>query len=332
MAYSTGSTIIALDYNTFAQGGAAVNHSVANINTIWGVGTGDKGYGQSTTLSTVSASTSTVTATQWSTLIARLNSILTHQSGSGSGISAPTAGATVTYLSTLSSSISTAFSNRLNVASNATDVTGTAPAATVWNTSTPTTQQIIRTATWANADQARYFFNAGGKLILTFSVTNTLGNAKGTDWASLLNTKLATIVVGSYTNGRTGTGGTATSTNTAIGYWNAGTTNNNMITLTSASGTADYSSNSVAIGIKTNGVQGSNGDVGTIMTFQIDLTDAAADTNTAPGGIPAYTPAGTPATQGNFNDQLNLSIVTNITIRPPETVNLTTSIANPTIA
>lgn len=332
MAYSTGSTIIALDYNTFAQGGAAVNHNVANINTIWGVGTGDKGYGQSTTLSTVSASTSTVTATQWSTLIARLNSILTHQSGSGSGISAPTAGATVTYLSTLSSSISTAFSNRLNVASNAADVTGTAPAATVWNTSTPTTQQIIRTATWANADQARYFFNAGGKLILTFSVTNTLGNSKGTDWASLLNTKLATIVVGGYTNGRTGTGGTATATNTAIGYWNAGTTNNSMITLTSASGTADYGSNSVAIGIKTNGVQGSNGDVGTIMTFQIDLTDAAADTNTAPPGIPAYSPAGTAPSQGNFNDQLNLSIVTNITIRPPETTNLTTAISNPTIA
>lgn len=332
MAYSTGSTIIALDYNTFAQGGASVNHSVANINTIWGVGTGDKGYGQSSTLSTVTTSTDTVTATQWSTLIARLNSILTHQSGAGSGISAPTAGATVTYLSTLSSSISTAFSNRLNVASNATDVTGTAPAATVWNTSTPTTQQIIRTATWANADQARYFFNAGGKLILTFSVTNTLGNSKGADWATLLNTKLASITVGGYTNVRNGTGGTASATNTNIGYWNAGTVNNSMITLTSASGTADYGSNSVAIGIRTNGVQGSNGDVGTVMTFQINLTDAAADTNTAPPGIPAYSPAGTPATQGNFNDQLNLSIVTNITIRPPETVNLTTSIANPTIA
>lgn len=332
MAYSTGSTIIALDYNTFAQGGASVNHSVANINTIWGVGNGDKGYGQSSTLATVATSTDTVTATQWSTLIARLNSILTHQSGSGSGISVPTAGATVSVLSTLSSSISTAFSNRLNAATNASDVTGTAPSATVWNTSTPTTQQIIRTATWANADQARYFFNAGGKLILTFSVTNTLGNSKGSDWASLLNTKLATIVVGGYTNGRTGTGGTASSTNTSIGYWNAGTTNNSMITLTSASGTADYSSNSVAVGIRTNGVQGSNGDVGTVMTFQIDLTDAAADTNTAPGGIPSYSPAGTPATQGNFNDQLNLSIVTNITVRPPETVNLTTSIANPTIA
>jgi len=332
MAYGSGNTILALDYNTFAQGGASVNHGVANINTIWGVGSGDKGYGQSTTLPTVAGSTDTVTATQWSTMISRLNSILTHQSGSGSGITSPTAGATIAYLSSLSSSITTGFNDRLNSTTNATDVTGTAPSAYVWNTSTPTTAQIIRTATWANADQARYFFNAGGKLILTFSVTNTLGNSKGADWASLLGTKMLSLTIGGYTNTRNGTGGTATSTNTAVGYWNAGTAGQNVITLTSASGTADYSSNSVSVNVKTNGAQGANGDVGTVMTFTINLNDAAADTNTAPTGIPAYTPAGTAPTQGNFNDALNLSITTNVTVRPPETSNLPTAISNPTIA
>lgn len=332
MAYSSGSTILALDYNTFAQGGASVNHGVANINTVWGVGSGDKGYGQSTTLPVVTGGTDTVTATQWSTMIARLNSVLTHQAGSGSGITAPTAGATIAYLNTLSSSITTGFNNRLNATSNATDVTGAAPAAYVWNTSTPTTAQIIRTATWANADQARYFFNAGGKLILTFAVTNTLGNSKGADWASLLGTKMLSLTIGGYTNTRNGTGGTATSTNTAVGYWNAGTAGQTVITLTSASGTADYSSNSVSINVKTNGTQGSNGDVGTVMTFTINLNDAAADTNTAPAGIPAYSPAGVAPTQGNFNDQLNLSITTNVTVRPPETTNLPTAISNPTIA
>jgi hypothetical protein len=332
MAYGSGNTILALDYNTFAQGGASVNHSVANINTIWGVGTGDKGYGQSTTLPVVAGGTDTVTATQWSTMISRLNSILTHQSGSGSGITAPTAGATIAYLNTLSSSISTGFTNRLNATTNGTDVTGAAPAAYVWNTSTPTTAQIIRTATWANADQARYFFNAGGKLILTFSCTNTLGNSKGADWASLLGTKMLSLTIGSYSNTRNGVGGTATSTNTAVGYWNAGTAGQNVIILTSASGTADYGSNSVSIDVKTNGVQGANGDVGTVMTFTINLNDAAADTNTAPAGIPAYSPAGVQPTQGNFNDALNLSITTNVTVRPPETTNLPTAISNPTIA
>ena len=333
MAYGAGNTILSLDYNTFVQGGASVSHATANINTIWGTGTGDKGYGQSTTLSTVAGGNDTVTATQWSTLLARLNSILTHQAGSGSGISSPTAGTTITYLSTLSTNISTAFTNRLTAATNATDVTGQGSGNSTWNSSTPTTFQILKTCTWASADQARYFFNAGGKVILTFgAVTNTLGNSKGADWASLLATKLASITVGGYTNVRNGTGGTQTAVNTALGYWNAGTSNNSMITLTSASGTADYSSNSIAIGIKTNGVQGANGDVGTILTFQIDLTDSAADTNTTPPGIPAYSPAGTAPTQGNFNDALNITIPVSITIRPPETTNLPTAITSPTCA
>jgi hypothetical protein len=331
MAYGSGNQILALDYNTFAQGGASVNHAVANINTVWGTGQGDKGYGQSTVLPTVAGGTDTVTATQWATMISRLNSMLTHQSGTGSGITAPTAGATIAYLNTLSSSITTAYNNRLNSTANATDVAGTA-SNSAWSTAAPTTFQIIKTASWASADQARYFFNAGGKLILTFgTIVNNQGNSKGADWVTLLNTKFSSITVGGYSNTRNGTGGTAGYTNTAIGYWNAGTSNNSMINLTSASGTADYGSNSIAVGIKTNGVQGSNGDVGTILTFQIDLTDAAADTNTAPAGIPAYTPAGTAPTQGNFNDQLNLTIPVSITIRPPETTNLS-GIVNPTIA
>ena len=62
MTYSSGGLIQAVDYNTFAQGGASADNNVANINTIWGVGTGDKGWGQSTTITPVSAA-ATVTAT-----------------------------------------------------------------------------------------------------------------------------------------------------------------------------------------------------------------------------------------------------------------------------
>lgn len=332
MAYGSGNQIIALDYNTFAQGGASVNHGIANINTIWGVGQGDKGYGQSTTLTPVTGGTDTVTATQWASMISRLNSMLTHQSGSGSGIVAPTSGATIAYLSTLSSSISTATTNRLNFTTNGADVAGAVTNAS-WSTATPTTFTITRTATWASADQARYFFNAGGRLIFTFgSVTNNAGNSKGADWASLISTKFSSLTFNGYSNARNGVGGTVSSSNTAIGYWNAGTVGTNILTLTSASGTADYSSNSISVVVKTNGVQGANGDVGTVITFTITLTDAAADTNIAPPGIPAYNPAGVAPTQGSFNDQLNLTIPHSITIRPPESVNLPTAITNPTIA
>lgn len=328
MAYSSGGLIEATDYNNFV--GTSPSSTTNRINTIWAVGNGNSGYGQ-TALSTVSAA-GLVTATQWATAVNTLNSIKTHQDGSGTGIGAPTAGSLISYLATFSSSISTAYTNRLTTATNGTDITGAAPTATTWNTATPTTQQITRTATFASADAARYFFNAGGKLVLTFSCVNTLGNAKGADWLSLLNTKVASMIVGSTTNSRTGTGGTVSASNAALGYWGCTTSNQSIITLTSASGTADYSSNSIAVGIKTNGVQGANADVGTVFTFTIDLTDAAADTNTAPSGIPVYVPAGTAPTQGSFNDSLNLAITTNITVRPPETTNLTNSWGTVTIA
>jgi hypothetical protein len=307
MTYSQGGLIQATDYNTFAQGGSSVNHGVANINTVWGVGSGDKGYGQSSTLSTVAA-TNTVTATQWSTMIARLNSILTHQSGSGSGVTAPTAGNTITFLSTLSGKITDGFNNRLNFSSNGTDATATGSVNTSWTTN-GAALTLTRTATFGNADQARYFFNAGGKLIVNFGGTNNAGNSKGNDWVDLLGNKLDTIIVGAYTNSRGGSGGSVTSSNTALGYWNAGTSNNKILELTSNSGTADYGSNKVEVFIKTNGVQGSNGDVGTQLSVVLTVTDVAAD---------------------SFDDAINLTINTTWTKRPPETSNLTDVWGTPT--
>lgn len=307
MTYSQGGLIQATDYNTFAQGGSSVNHAVANINTVWGVGSGDKGYGQSTTLSTVAA-TNTVTATQWSTMIARLNSILTHQSGSGSGITAPTAGNTITFLSTLSGNITTGFNNRLNFASNGTDAAATGSVNTSWTTN-GAALTVTRTATFGSADQARYFFNSGGKLIVNFGGTNNAGNSKGDDWVDLLGTKLDTIIVGAYTNSRGGSGGSVTSSDTAIGYWNAGTTNNKILELTSNSGTADYGSNKVEVFLKTNGVQGSNGDVGNVVSVVLTVTDVAAD---------------------DFDDAIDVTINTTWTKRPPETSNLSDVWGTPT--
>ena len=56
MAYASGDLILRDHYNTFATGSAAgtANHAVANINTVWGVGNGNKVYVQSSTLIEVS--------------------------------------------------------------------------------------------------------------------------------------------------------------------------------------------------------------------------------------------------------------------------------------
>ena len=58
MTYSIGGLIEATDYNGFASTTVG-----ANVNDVWGTGSGDKGWGQ-TALTTVAVA-GTVTATQW---------------------------------------------------------------------------------------------------------------------------------------------------------------------------------------------------------------------------------------------------------------------------
>ena len=121
MAYSQGGLISAADYWNLV--GVSPSSTANQLNTVWAVGNGNAGYGQTAIANTASTG-STVTATQWASLINTLNSVLTHQSGAGSGLGAPTAGGTITYLSTLTTSVNTAYSNRLNYATQGSTTTG----------------------------------------------------------------------------------------------------------------------------------------------------------------------------------------------------------------
>jgi hypothetical protein len=104
MAYTSGDTILDNHYNDFAT----------SVNAVWGSGSGDSGYGQTNTVSSVSAGT-TITASQWTTLLARISSAASHQSSSITSISSPSAGDTISAYAALSGNISTITTNRLNV-------------------------------------------------------------------------------------------------------------------------------------------------------------------------------------------------------------------------
>jgi hypothetical protein len=193
MAYAQGDLILDDHYNTFATGNAdgTTNHAVANINTVWGVGNGNKGYGQTSTLSAVSAG-STVTATQWSTMISRLNSILTHQSGTAS----------------------------------TTNYDGT------WNVAAPTTFSQSRTVTFASGDAARYFFNAGGRVAIVLSSPSGGADTAKEQSITALANSVGTLYIDQSTSGRTGSGQTLTTNGSSIGFWDLTTSNQTLITLT----------------------------------------------------------------------------------------------------
>jgi hypothetical protein len=106
MTYVSGGLIQATDYNGFAN-----NTAGANVNSIWGAGTTDSGYGQATTLATVVAGINDVTALQWSNLNNRISSIASHQNTAITSRTNPVVGDTIGILSALSTDLTNITNN-----------------------------------------------------------------------------------------------------------------------------------------------------------------------------------------------------------------------------
>jgi len=314
MTYSSGGLIQASDYNNFV--GTSPSSTANRINTVWSVGSGSAGYGQ-TALAQVAVS-NTVTAAQWASLINTLNSIRTHQTGTGSGLSAPTAGTVVTFLDTLSTQVNNGYSQRLSFNSNAAVTAGSA-LSTAWTsgtTSSTLTRAFGVRATFASADQARYFFNAGGRLKLNVSGTQNASTTARTNAVINLATNLGGVALfAANTNGgRTGTGGTLGTNNTGIGY-HTSTFNSNITLVSVTSTTTNYTTDTASIAVKTTGTQGANNDKGQLVEFWITLSSTS-------GGN-----AG-----GSFDDALGVNIIRSIDISFPSTTNLSNTWGTVTIA
>jgi hypothetical protein len=282
MAYTTGGTIQALDYNLLTWGGntsGVYTSTPSNFAYVWGVGNGQFGYGQdASAISTVSAG-GTVTATQWSTFVQRLNLALAHQSGTGDQLASGSnigivAGATIAAFANVATAVTTINTNKLNFNSTRGATTTGANLDKGYADETATMTHTI-TVTFASADQARYFFNAGGRLSLVVSETGFFAsNAKEINWATLINA-VGTIHLDQLTSTRTGTGETLTTNGSAIGYWDLTTSNQTLIRLTED--TAPYTANYIDIFARVAGAAGSNGGLGTEVIFQIDYVDGSAD-------------------------------------------------------
>jgi hypothetical protein len=303
MSYASGGLIAASDYNGFV--GTSPSSTANQINTIWAVGNGQYGYGQ-TALSPVSQS-GLVTATQWATAVNTLNSIYNHQTGSGTGISAPTSGSLAKYLSTFSSSINTAYSSHLTAYTQGSTTTGTvySPTATATNGATYNATVATRTVTFSSGDAARYFFNAGGQVNLVVTgVANNDSTARSTDAVTTIATYFGGMSAFKATsNGqRTGTGGTLAGGGYTSGYYSLTTSPQTIAQITSTSST--YTSDVFTLAVKSNGAQGSNADKGSVLTFTL----AYASTHS-----------------GSWNDTLNITLNHRIDVVYPETTNLSTA-------
>lgn len=298
MTYASGGLIEAADFNNIV-GGSVANVST-QLNTVWATGRQTRGYGQ-TAISNVSVS-GTVAATDWATLINRLNSARIHQSGSGSGLSAPTAGTTVTFLSTLTSAVSTAYTNALSAASFgpvstfATVTKSMIAAASVSNTQTWTT-----TFTFANGNAARYFFNAGGYVaVQDQTYTNVDGSRRSQSIGNIVTgTTFGTIQA--VSSSAMSTNVTVNTNSTTLGYYqlSTGATTYNQVTATGY-----YTGDTATMTARTNASNvAGNQDNGTVVTIVSTLFSST-----------------TGSTQPS--DALNCTVGLAPVVRFPETTNL----------
>jgi hypothetical protein len=124
--------------------------------------------------------------------------------------SAPVAGNTIQILAALNTDLTNITANRQNAVANGAQFTGwtgtnsktAATAAGAW------TITFVNTVTFASADAARYFFNAGGRIKIDVSKSST-GATGDPEWNDLANTLCGDIFI---------TGGTATQTIAGSNY------------------------------------------------------------------------------------------------------------------
>ena len=150
MTYSSGSLIVATDYNGFVS-----TNSGANVNGIWSTGSTDAGYGQSA-LATVSA-TNTITATQWASLVNTISSIASHQGTTITARTAPTAGNIINILAALNTDLTNCTTNRGNAVANGTQFTGWTGTNSVTGGKSGSSgaMTFTKTVTFASADDDR---------------------------------------------------------------------------------------------------------------------------------------------------------------------------------
>jgi hypothetical protein len=303
MTYAQGSLIDASDYNNILGTNTSTNTST--LHAVWAWGANSRGYGQ-TPLSNVSV-LSTVTATQWASLVNTINSANTHVNGTGSGLTANTAGQIIGFSGGLQTKINGLNSARMLFASNSAVIANhnSLTAYAAW-TSASTSSTLIRSfganVNFGSPDRARFFFNAGGRL--KFNITATADAVARSVAAKAVVDYMGGIALfGSNTNsGRTGTSGTLNTNATGVGYYNLTIANVTVVSVTST--TASYTSDAGTITVRTNGTRGAFNDNGDIISFWATITSTA----------------GTGAV--SINDSLSLTPTVTVDVSYPEVTNL----------
>jgi hypothetical protein len=279
MAYQTGDTILDTHYNGF----------VTSVNALWGQSTGIRGWGQTTTISTV-ADGNTITATQWATLLTRIKSISDHTVDDGNitvdSVTNPSTSDIISAITALATDIGTLDTSVAGGSVNAS--TGASTDLTLTSSGTFSSTIVHEaTLTFDGGDEARYFFNAGGYIDVNPSIsggTTSVGGPspapfftddKYNEWADTVNTLIGSVRLRATTTEKNGGSGTPTIANNT-GYYDLTTAY--TVLYKQFSDTAPYTTNFWQLEAKVDTAHADGrGNNGAVVHLKCTWSDAETD-------------------------------------------------------
>ena len=254
-----GTNILAAQYVTIQD----------KAQSLIGTGSGTRGYGQTVQSSDV-FTVNTITKAQWDLLRYDIVNIRFHQDGVLPGIITINVGDPIGFGASSPNSnydtlLETAISNRFRIAGSQSVVNSAASQTrtTPWSTSLTATL----TCTFSTADQARYFFNSGGKVRFTSSLIGGSSTAQINAWVNFL-ASVGTQSFGADTG--------------IVNYYNL--TNSFQIYYQSSL-SSPYSANNYRLEARTNVSNNSTGTA-TQLFLRVTLSDSYVDPGApAPGDL-----------------------------------------------
>ena len=254
-----GDLITDVEYNTIRS----------KIINVMSTGSGNSGYGQTTFSSNV-ATGNTVTKAQWDALRYDIYNALIHQTGSAPTITQVAVGDVIRYGASHPNTqydtlANTATINRFDLGTGqfVTEGLGSQTSSASWYQSVSCTA----TVTFNTAEQARFFFNSGGKIRFNSSRTGGSSVQQNTAWSNLL-ASVGTQAFGAVTP--------------TVNFYNLTSTYQQFYSLTASS---PYSANEFKLEAMSNVANNSAGTAN-VLTFRITWTDGYYDPGPEPSPPP----------------------------------------------
>jgi hypothetical protein len=297
-----GDTIYAADFNNIQSA----------TEFLLGTGLADSGYGQTVTSAQVTANQK-ISVSQWNSLRSDLLKIRQHQTGvdESGNLTIPLTSSLITneFVNQYKAFSTVCQTNRLTIASTqGTEENLYEPSLSTRTTAWNGVLTHTVTINFSSANQARFYFNAGGQI--RFSASRSGGSAgnKNTVWTQLLN-DMGEIIFNHGGTTYTGTGAASGYPATSLGWYTISTTPQTIFIKPAAPGV--YAENDYNIRVSKN----ANDNTATSLTFVIEFRDD--DT-----GDPPILPLPKGAIPGGVDENVDGTLVSRVKLFRPTGANV----------